>query len=283
MPRIKICGVTSSHDALLAANHGADALGFVFAESPRRVSPDLVREISSLLPPSVVTVGVFSGSPLEEVLDMVKFCGLQRVQLHGAISLEDLQRFWQAFWDGRSARSAPGVIQVFTNSSALQQWVEEHESLAVEPFLAGLWYPMLDLPKIELKSESFQKAPDLQGPSDLRKFWEEAAGALREMMGKKGEVGEMARRGGCDIFEPFKGEMRLSIPKRDLSEETCNPLILAGGLTPENVGEAVRIVNPAAVDVCSGVEAFPGKKDERRLRQFIAEAGSGARKDLSGG
>jgi phosphoribosylanthranilate isomerase len=49
-------------------------------------------------------------------------------------------------------------------------------------------------------------------------------------------------------------------------------IILAGGLTPENVREAIRLVHPYAVDVCSGVEARPGKKDWDRVRAFIAQA-----------
>ena len=81
--RIKICGITNEEDGLAAANSGADALGFVFAPSPRRISVERAREIIKVLPPLVQTVGVFVNEDPEKVLSTAAACGLDILQFHG--------------------------------------------------------------------------------------------------------------------------------------------------------------------------------------------------------
>src|SRR5271163_1933981 len=80
---IKICGNTSLEDAQLAVDAGANAVGFVFAESPRRVTRAEVRAITPRLPKTVEKYGVFVDASLEEVVETVVECGLTGVQLHG--------------------------------------------------------------------------------------------------------------------------------------------------------------------------------------------------------
>lgn len=80
---VKICGTTSEEDALLAVAMGADAVGFIFAPSPRQVAPDLVRDIVRRLPPEILTVGVFRDEAPERVIDIVNKTGLRAAQLHG--------------------------------------------------------------------------------------------------------------------------------------------------------------------------------------------------------
>jgi len=80
---VKICGITNEQDALLAVALGADALGFVFAPSPRQISPALAREIVKRLPPETVTVGVFRNETPSRVIEIVNEARLQGAQLHG--------------------------------------------------------------------------------------------------------------------------------------------------------------------------------------------------------
>ena len=80
---VKVCGMTNVADARAAAEAGADAVGFIFAESPRRVGAEEARRISEALPENVLKVGVFVNAPPEEVLRTASEAGLDMAQLHG--------------------------------------------------------------------------------------------------------------------------------------------------------------------------------------------------------
>ena len=81
--RVKICGITNEADALFAAREGADALGFIFAKSPRRVDVPTVRKIVRVLGPLVATIGVFVDESAEKILRVADACRLSGIQLHG--------------------------------------------------------------------------------------------------------------------------------------------------------------------------------------------------------
>ena len=86
MTWIKICGTTNLEDALMAVEAGADALGFVFYEnSPRNVTPEVVREIVKKLPEKIEKVGVLPGVSFEECMDIARRCGLTGVQFYPSI------------------------------------------------------------------------------------------------------------------------------------------------------------------------------------------------------
>jgi phosphoribosylanthranilate isomerase len=86
---VKVCGTTSEEDALLAVAVGADAIGFIFAPSPRQIAPQLAADIAKRLPREVVTVGVFRDQTPRRVVEIVNSCGLRGAQLHGHESPED--------------------------------------------------------------------------------------------------------------------------------------------------------------------------------------------------
>ena len=88
---VKVCGITNEDDALLAVAMGADAVGFVFAPSPRQVHPEVVRDILKRLPHDTLTIGVFRNETPERVIDVVSRTGLKGAQLHGGETAEDLR------------------------------------------------------------------------------------------------------------------------------------------------------------------------------------------------
>jgi phosphoribosylanthranilate isomerase len=105
--RIKICGITRVEDGLAAARAGADAIGLVFAESPRRVSPDQARAIARALPPFVSTVALFVNPDPALVEDVLNRVRPDCLQFHGDESPETCMGFGVPWL--KAARVRPGV------------------------------------------------------------------------------------------------------------------------------------------------------------------------------
>lgn len=203
---IKICATTCLDDALTAIDAGANALGFVFAPSKRRVSAEQAAKIIAELPPNVERVGVFNDDSAAQVAAVVEQAGLTAVQLHGEET--------PAFIEELAARWAGG-----RRISVIKTILVNHDFAAR---FARVCRDYSNIDSILLDS----------GGGSGRTFdWESA--------------------------RPLLGENR----KR---------LIVAGGLNPENVGEAMRKFSPWGVDVVSGVEREPGRKDPVKLKAFVA-------------
>ncbi len=81
--KVKICGITDMETAKRACEYGADALGFVFAESKRKITPEQVKAINEELPAHVLKIGVFVNESVEVIQKIADECGLTHVQLHG--------------------------------------------------------------------------------------------------------------------------------------------------------------------------------------------------------
>jgi phosphoribosylanthranilate isomerase len=117
--KVKFCGITDREDALGAVNLGADALGFIFAPSPRRILPETARGIINALPPLVKTVGVFVNEKVAVIREHINYCGLDLVQLHGDESPEICREL------------LPYTIKAFRikDDSSLQTIGDYHESV----------------------------------------------------------------------------------------------------------------------------------------------------------
>ena len=216
---IKICANTNLEDARLAAELGVDAVGFVFAPSKRRVTPEQVAEITRELPADLAKVGVFTSTDAAEIVQAAKVARLTAVQLHSA--------FDPKLVDAINAGSGGvlHVVQVVDVPVGMDQ--EKLRSVLT----AVLSHPYV---LVALLDASHGGASGGTG----RSFdWERTAAEV------------------------------LAVQKA-----TGGWVIVAGGLNAENVGEAIEAFAPWGVDVASGVESAPGKKDPERLRAFVAAA-----------
>ena len=202
---VKICGITSPEDALLAAEAGADAVGLVFwPASPRHVGVPMARRISEALPASVVRVGVFVDAPADDMARAADEARLDLLQLHGSEPPEALRslprRAWKAVRVGRD-------------------------------FVVA----------------------------DVLRYAGRVAGILLDSRGDGAPGG---------TGKTFDWTLAREVRKGP------SFLVLAGGLDPGNVAAAIAAVRPDGVDVSSGVEASPGRKDPGRMRAFVAAARS---------
>ena len=224
---IKICANTNLEDAQLAAELGADAVGFVFAPSRRRMNAAQVAAITPHLPDSVMTVGVFATTDADEIIRTIREAGLQAAQLHNDTTPDLIAQLNEAF-DGRVRliQTVPFNVQSGDNAGF-------SAALARTLTTPGLWAVLIDAAR-RGKSGGLGMAFD----------WELAAQEIRLA------CNTAAAASGADL----------------------PPLIVAGGLHSRNVAAAIDTLSPWGVDVASGVEAEPGRKDPQRLRAFLSAA-----------
>jgi phosphoribosylanthranilate isomerase len=216
---IKICGNTTAADALLAVDAGADAVGFVFAASPRHVTESEAAGIVARLPKTVETIGVFVDATVEEIYSTVRMCHLTGVQLHWDAAPDLPERLKSRL--GQNLR----VLRVLHFGEGVAERVATYEK---DPNVDGL---LID-----------SRTAVAAGGTGLAYDWGLASKTL---------------------FQNAKQRK----------------LVAAGGLTPENVSEAIAALRPWGVDVVSGVEAEPGRKDPIKVREFVKRARAAERKD----
>jgi phosphoribosylanthranilate isomerase len=210
-PRVKICGITNLHDAEMAVELGAWAVGMIFYEhSPRRCSQAEAEGIVAALHRRVELCGVFVNAPLEHVVASSEDLGLTMLQFSGEEG--------PSFCAEAARRNGARVI----------------------------------------------KAAQVSGPGDVRDLERfHVDFHLLDARAGRSAIGEPERRalrGGTG--ETFDWTLVSS-------RRSKVPLILSGGLEADNVGEAIALTRPYAVDTASGTEAAPGRKDPDKLRAFF--------------
>jgi phosphoribosylanthranilate isomerase len=222
---IKICANTNIEDAQLAAELGADAVGFVFAPSPRQVTAADVSRITPHLPEGVECVGVFHTLEAQQIAAVAQECGLNTVQLHGGVSL-DLIRQLDEIFNGqvKLIQTVHWQVDADAASAAVASATVIAEQLRQIDADGVIGRALIDA----------KVGPDLGG-TGVSFDWDAARATLAEA--------------GAGL-----------------------KLIVAGGLRAENVGDAIRRLDPWGVDVASGVEQSPGRKSPEKLAAFIRAA-----------
>lgn len=197
---VKICGITSEADGLLAVAVGANAVGFVFAPSKRQVTAKVAGEIANRLPSEILTVGVFRDEAPKRVAKIVQEAGLRAAQLHGTETPDQV----------REVRDR-GVNIVLKSVPAGSPQMETADSYGADAILVDGITPG--------SGKVYNWALTDNAPMNVK-------------------------------------------------------LILAGGLSPDNVAAAIERTRPWGVDVSSGVEREPGEKDATLMRDFVSNARS---------
>jgi phosphoribosylanthranilate isomerase len=220
MTWVKICANTTLEDAKFAAEAGADALGFIFAPSTRRVAPKDVRRIVDQLPSAVEKIGILINQRPDFIIETVVTAGLTGVQLHG---VEDATHVREL----RKLASKAGLkkLTIYKGLHASELMPEEEGGQYGISFVKDAG----DLVDAFLMDSG---TAERRGGTGKTFDWDEAAPMVR-LLARKHRV------------------------------------IIAGGLSPQNVHRAIQVFSPWGVDVVTGVESEPGKKDHAKVQAFI--------------
>lgn len=218
---IKICGNTSPEDTGFSTDACADAVGFIFAPSPRQITPQRVAAITAELPSDLTPVGVFHTRDFDEILAATRAAALHGLQLHGGLDLPLIENLRRELGDRYF------LVQTL-------HWFVDGDPAESERTLRD-----------EIRAVVSQNIADAV-LLDAR---------TATATGGTGRAIDWTR--ARDVIAKESGKMRI---------------ILAGGLNPQNVAQAIQTVKPWGVDVSSGVEKQPGKKDGARVRAFIVAA-----------
>jgi len=235
MTWIKICGITNLEDALTAVEAGADAVGFVFYEkSPRNIHPDAAREIVTKLPSEIGKVGVFVEGLNEHTVEIFNQVRLTALQFHLPNDLV-----------------AAACGEIAYEAECFWQFPEIYVSVPATWATSSF---QLDIQMTDVSASNNDRASadaSSKGRSPFRAFFLDSS--IPERPGGTGTAFDWEKT--ATMIEGIRKQVNI---------------VVAGGLNPANVKDAISILHPWGVDVSSGVEAAPGKKDPAKVRAFVA-------------
>ena len=257
---VKICGVTNPEDASIACRAGANLIGVIFAErSKRKVDVNQAKEV-------VNVVRAFGERNSRADLILPKMHEKSAVNSTPVSMLVQKANLLQQIATSRN----PLVVGVFQNQSSefIEKMVSEtgidivqlHGSEGMDaaaPERCG-GIPALRVVDIPLSDDSNSNKEDVVSQI-IQGLTSDPLAILLDTTMKGGVAG-----GGTG--KTFDWKIAESIQNRGL------PVIIAGGLKPDNIGEAVSSVRPWGVDVSSGTEQRPGKKDPEKVKSFVTNA-----------
>lgn len=220
--KVKVCGITTVEDALLAASAGADAIGINLFAGPRKIDPDAAITILDALPPMVTPVlliGVSNGEIPSELADVLMRRRVSHVQVYADQGKEVLPETVSVLCHTGYRPIVTAAVRPDTFPDDVEQWLQRCGN--AKP--AAILLDAFDATRA--------------GGTGRQADW---------------TIINAARKAGVMANWP--------------------PVLLAGGLRPDNVADAISLVRPFGVDVCSGVESTVGRKDPEKLRDFIAGA-----------
>jgi phosphoribosylanthranilate isomerase len=282
MTRIKICGLTEIQHALAAARAGADFIGLVFAPSPRRVLEEKALQLAEAVHNSgtaTAVVGVFVNSAADEVNRIADYCRMDWVQLSGNETWQYCQQITRpvikAIHIPTTASQLP--LPNYRSQLPLPTPAEDKET-SFSVIAKHVSLPVIARNGVTKQSQRWEG----QG---LPRFARNDRGAVDQILSEiTTGYRQIARQKliclldskVADIYggtgQTFNWEFAREIVAKF-------PVIIAGGLTPDNVGKLVKENHPWGVDVSTGVESN-GQKDEAKIIAFIesvrkAEGGRG--------
>jgi len=226
--------MTNLEDALTAVEAGADAVGFVFYEkSPRKITVEAAREIVEKLPESVERVGVIVDTHPADFLAVMHESGLTSCQWYLGENNDS-----PTMPKGSEFFVPPAGFKLYRAVPA--NWFIENE-VRMRDFAASF-----------ARVEKLFISPE-QGKKTVERF--------RTIFFDSGTPRQLGGTGKVFDWQRAAGTIKFL-------QQTVR-VVVAGGLTPENVGEAIRVLHPWGVDVSSGVEASPGKKDPEKVQAFV--------------